>query len=269
MTASLGPTSENIAMRPVRLRPTVGQTIGTTAFFRNRPLLATLCDIIADSGQTSLSVLFHACSIGAEVYSFLIAAALHPVLKSVRITACATDLEPLFIEMARSGHYERSVLSAMRPEERAFFDEVSDSHVAVCAAIRAKVRILDAASFVTFAPDHPVDLVFLTNALIYVDGDTQRETLRKISGYNTRWLITTAFHMDRIKSDLEALDYRPVLENMRDIHDGWTDRRVDTNNPLTIPNITYHAWNLPEFSHIEDYEYKYSSIFKKGSGYDR
>jgi chemotaxis methyl-accepting protein methylase len=46
-----------------------GDSKGATAFFRNRTLLETIARLLHDQRYR---VLFHACSVGAEPYSFAI-----------------------------------------------------------------------------------------------------------------------------------------------------------------------------------------------------
>jgi hypothetical protein len=248
---------------PVRLRSAQGAHIGTTAFFRNRPLLETVLGEMRASGQTEWNVLFHSCSLGAEVYSFLMAILLDPILKVHRIRCQATDIEPAFLEMARGGVYPRGILQGLRKEEQAFFVPVNEEAVRVGPELAKRVTFLPACSFQDYPASESFDLIFLLNALLYVERSVQSQSLDRIAAYNSRWLITTGFHADAIKADLCRNGYQPVLENQEAIHEHWTDRRVVTNGGKTIPGVIFHPSSLPRFSRIPDYEYKYCAVFAK------
>ncbi len=60
------------AAATVRLRPTDGPLIETTAFFRNRAFLGAFCCQIRPSADVPKRIVAHACSIGAEAYSLAI-----------------------------------------------------------------------------------------------------------------------------------------------------------------------------------------------------
>ncbi len=253
-----------LAPPPVRLRPVTDQSIGTTAFFRNRPLLEALCERIDALDAAPITVLFHACSIGAEVYSFLIALRLHPTLaaRDVRVVAC--DIEPSFVEFARAAVYPRAIVDGMSSDERAFFEEVDAQNVRVVDDLRALVSFAPAASFVDFTTPDEFDIVFLLNALLYVPGAQQSIALDQVSAYNRSLLVTTGFHFDRIRGDMQRNGYRPVGDCARAIHDAWLDRRRDATNPgEVIPGKIYHTWSLPPFSEVDDVEYVYCALFEK------
>lgn len=254
----------NTAPPPVRLRPVTDMNIGTTAFFRNRPLLNALCAQLETHDAAVIDVLFHACSIGAEVYSFLIACRLHPVLaqKTIRLAAC--DLDPAFVNYARQGVYPATIVQGMSQQERAFFVDVDEHSVRVLDELRSLPDFLPATSFVDFETSRTFDVVFLLNALLYVPGEKQSEAIDRISTYSRRWLVTTGFHFDRIRDDLRRNGYAPVPDGAREIHDAWLDRRRPvTEASEVIPGKIFHTWSLPPFEMIEDYAYKYCAIFVK------
>jgi len=249
---------------PVRLRPVTSASIGTTAFFRNRSLLNVVLDRLAKLESSELSVLVHACSIGAEVWSLVIATDLDPryASKVIRFEAC--DIEAQFIAHAQNAVYPREILVGMQPSEQEYFDSVDDRHVRVCSRLRERVQFLSSRSVVDFEAAKQYDIVLLLNALLYLPGELQSLTLNRIARYNTSLLITTGFHFDRIKADMQRNGYRPVAAGAREIHDGWTDRRRD--GPVvneTIPGKIFHPWSLPTYSESEDFDYKYCSVFEK------
>lgn len=249
---------------PVRLRPATSVSIGTTAFFRNRALLETLLGRIARLSTTEVSVLVHACSIGAEVWSLLIAADLDSRTRGIRLSVVACDLEPAFVDHAAAAIYPRAVLAGMRAEEQAYFESVDADQVRVREDIRARATFLPAASVTQFESAERFDVVMLLNALLYLPGELQSQTIDAIARYNEHLFVSTGFHLDRIKDDLRRNGYAPCPERLREIHDGWTDRRRDgPTRDETVPGKIYHSWSLPAFSEIDDYAYKYCAIFEK------
>lgn len=246
---------------PVRLRPMVGNSIGTTAFFRNRALFDTLLEDMKSRGQISYNVMFHACSIGAEVYSFLIAYLTGGFEKYFTLQITATDREQGFLDFAALGGYPIAVTKSMSPVEKAFFG-VNNSEANVVDKVRQSIRFLAASSFVDYSCDDSLDVVVLLNALIYVPAELQAKTIDRIANYNTGLLVISAFHNDFIKQDLVRNGYRPILKNIKAIHDGWKDRRVIVQGDELRTGI-YAKWSLPEFSEIEEFEFKYCAIFEK------
>jgi hypothetical protein len=248
----------------VRLRPATPTSIGTTAFFRNRALLTVLCDRLAELHSKQISVLIHACSIGAEIWSLLISARLHPALRERDLVVYASDLEPDFVAYAERAVYPSAILEGMRPAEQVFFSRVSADYVQVDRAMVPPVQFLPAGSIKSFATEQVFDLVMLLNALLYMPGDAQSQVIDSIAQYNRHYLVTTGFHFDRIKSDMTRNGYRPVGDAAMAIHDGWLDRRRDGPSvDEVIPGKIFHPWSLPPYRAVEDHEYKYCAIFAK------
>lgn len=250
---------------PVRLRPVVGEAIGTTAFFRNRPLFDTLLEALAAGGQRSIRVLFHANSIGVEAYSFIVRYLCLGLDRGFDLECHATDRQQEFIEIARSATYPAQVLDGVSHEERHYFHQQGDL-VKIDEAAFARIRFLPSCDFREFCSDNPYDVVFLLNALVYVSAPDQAVTIDRIAGYNSKWLITTGFHRDTIKVDLTRNGYQPDTRNIREIHASWIDRLRD--QPIaqeTLPPNIHTDWSLQPFSEIEDYEYKYCALFRKSA----
>lgn len=95
---------------------------GATAFFRNRPFLETLsrrrhCPL---STQDKVTIFVHACSIGAEPYSFALwwLHRVKPGRPNMLIEIVATDIDPEFLEFAVQGCYPQTILEGMTDEER-------------------------------------------------------------------------------------------------------------------------------------------------------
>lgn len=246
---------------PVRLRPVVGQSIGTTAFFRNRPLYDVLLRDMKAGKKKYYKLLFHACSIGAEVYSFVIQYLTSSYVDDFMIEVHATDLEQPFIDFARQGKYPVDVLSAMTPDERSMFKN-NGEQAEIIQDIKQVIHFLDAESFLDFDTEENFDVVFMLNTLVYVPQSLQAAAIDKVSKYNNGYLLISAFHMNSIKQDLIRNNYLPVLDRQIEIHDSWTDRRVTEYSDSLEPGM-YANWRLPAFSEIEDFEYKYCAIFRK------
>ncbi len=247
----------------VRLRPVTERSIGTTAFFRNRMLFKVLFEELNKGGQRHYSVLFHASSVGAEVYSFVIHHRVNGYSEDFSLTVHATDLEPAFVDYAANGSYPSGILAGLQSSERSCFLQNGET-VQIVEDVRRQVEFLGATNFMDFEAQQKYDVVFLLNALIYVPADQQTLLLDRIASYNTRFLVTTGFHMESIKQDLTRCAYSPVARELKSIHDGWTDRRVPAPVTEQRPGI-YADWSLPEFAEIEDHQYKYCSLFTKSA----
>src|SRR5262249_1107431 len=124
--------------------------IGTTCFFRNRPLLRTLLEQI-DSHAAEINVLVHAASIGTDVYSFAVAWHLFfQGRKSPTLRCFATDISAKFLAQARQATFPAEILSGLSESERSFFERVDATTCRVAKSIRDCVEILAPASYVTF-----------------------------------------------------------------------------------------------------------------------
>jgi len=248
-------------MNPVRLRPTTRNSIGTTAFFRNRILFKTLLEELKACNLSEVKVLFHACSIGAEVYSFVIQYYVGGYDRYFNLHVEATDYEKEFVDYAVRGEYPLQVVQGFKGEEIRFFD-ANKNVLTIKNKVKGHVHFLNAKSFTEYETEKKYHVVFLLNALVYVEGEMQSNVIDAVSKYNSDFFVTTAFHMDRIKDDLQRNNYSPVLTNQSEIHDSWKDRRTNGEFGQLAPGI-YADWRLPEFSKVDDFEYRYCSIFKK------
>lgn len=246
---------------PIRLRPATENSIGTAAFFRNRPLFDTLLSRLKNDAGDSYRVLFHACSIGSEVYSLVARYLLQKYNGEYALTCFATDQEKDFIEYASNAQYPAVVLDGMSEDEKNFF-AIQNGYAQILSKVKSFVEFLAPSDFSVFYPTAPYDVVFLLNALVYVPAEVQEKTLENISKYNSRYLVVTAFHADTIQKDLEKNGYKPVLENQELIHESWLDRRVEMHGDVRTSQI-FADWRLPPFSEIEEHEFRYCALFEK------
>jgi hypothetical protein len=254
--------SLNAAPAPVMLRVYEGESIGSTAFFRNRPLLHTLSGLIATSGRSRLDVLIHACSVGVEPYSLAMFMRLAGLDRSVRVRIRATDVNRAFLDAAKEGIYPAAVMSGLSERERVFFEAVDNDCVRVIDEVRQSVDFLPAASFVDFQPEDRFDIVFVLNALTYVTPEQQAESVSRIASYNDWLLVASAFHPDTIDSDLATADYLPVETNAELIHEAWVERRRAV---APHPGSREYSWVLPPFRHDREFLARQCAIFRKAS----
>ena len=246
---------------PIRLRPVTERSIGTTSFFRNRPLIDTLLSRLKYDAKKTNKILFHACSVGAEVYSLIIRFLLFSYDDEYSIKCYATDREEGFVGFAKSARYPSVALNGMVDGEKRYFS-LKEEEISVLPRVRKYVDFLPAHDFTLFNTTNTYDVVFLLNALVYVPESVQRKALARISKYNSRYLVVTGFHGDSIQKDLENNGYCPILENQQAIHDSWLDRRMAIEGDVRSPTI-FTDWRLPSFSKIAGYEFKYCAIFEK------
>jgi chemotaxis methyl-accepting protein methylase len=120
---------------PLRLRPTVGYAMGTTAFFRNRVLNETLLNELLISGRKHYSILFHACSIGAEVYSFLIQYLAGGFNEHFSLSCYATDKQQDFVTYADHAQFPQEILQGCTEVERQYFT-VHDGAVSLESSVK-------------------------------------------------------------------------------------------------------------------------------------
>ncbi len=257
--------SEQNAPSPVMMRVYENDKKGATGFFRNRAFLMTAVDLLKTLPRGHINILFHACSVGAEPYSFIAYAAMNGFFQHFEsFNILATDIEPSFIAQAQAAQYPSSILNGMNDQERAFFASSSvPDMVTIHPAIKEAVQFIPAASFTDFQTDMAFDAVFVMNALTYVSAQEQTKAINAIAAYNTRFLFTTAFHPDSVKADMVQTGYHPASTNRAQIHNGWGDRI--TPAPIA-PSSPEYSWRIPPYSeNIPDYEYRCCAIFDKGT----
>lgn len=251
-----------------------GDHTGSTAFFRNRPLINTIIKLIKDNHIAPCSILYHACSLGAEPLTL----AMYGHEAGLEMDIEATDIDPVFIEIANQGLYPAVVRDSFTDQENSFFNSVNNESITPHEKYRNMVKFLPACGVEEFQTDKNYDVVFLTNILNYLDRPRQRAILQAISHYNKRYLITTSFFPNTIISDLKKAGYEPVTTNLEAIHRSWY-ARIKIDNSLIVPpgaNVTkldiinsvvnQHAWALPAYELIQDdpdKNWKYCAIFKK------
>lgn len=243
-------------LNPVMLRVYKDDKKGATAFFRNRPFLYKLLELTSKIDADQPEVLFHACSIGAEPYSF--AATVYAMEKNVAISA--TDIVPDFVGAAQAGCYPKSISKNMQENEKVFFDDIGNDQIKLKDEIRERVNFLPAASL-SDARDDEYDVVLAMNVLTYLTPEAQTKAIAEMASYARHYLCLTAFHPDQIQSDVEAIGFEPVEDDIEKIHNAWGDR---IRPVMPEPGTPEYSWMVPKFNtETPDYKYRYCAIFKR------
>lgn len=237
---------------PLMLRVYKDDKKGATAFFRNRAFLGKIVSLL----QTlpAPHVFFHACSVGAEPYSFA-ATALDAGLD---VAIDATDIEPDFVAAARRGSYPATITTGMTDEEKHWFQPSGDKMIVIDDVLRGQVNFLPSQS-VLDPLARAYDAVFAMNVLTYLTPDAQSVAIKTMAKKAKTYLCLTAFHPDTIRADIEAAGFEPVMDQQQAIHDAWGDR-------IKISGITDEnkSWAVPPYNKdSDDYAYRYGAIFKR------
>lgn len=243
--------------QPHMLRVYKDDRKGATAFFRNRPFLNTVLGLLQKETDTP-STFFHACSIGAEPYSF----AAFAKMMMLDVSIDATDIEPEFMAYAEKGVYPANVLRGMTTEEKYWFTKQKGNNVLLRDEIRRKVKFQPASS-VTQPIDKQYDAVFAMNVLTYLSPDDQTLAIVNMAKSARKFMCVTAFHPDQIKSDMEFAGFEPVEKNQEEIHNAWGDRIREGGAEAGTPA---YSWVIPPYNtDAPDYNWRYCAIFKRRS----
>jgi hypothetical protein len=137
-----------------------GQVDGTTKFFRHTaPMKRLIAHLKKQTLPAHSKILVAPCSVGCEAYSFAILAQEeglfehHPTLVIEGL-----DLQPAFIDAARTGHVPLRFLQTMPQRYHAYFAQTAhrtDRHEPLFSVrddIRARVRFLPAQSLLDVKP---------------------------------------------------------------------------------------------------------------------
>ncbi len=234
-----------------------GNQEGDTAFFRNRYLFNTVLDIMKQRPQKKFLIFFHACSIGAEVYSFVIHYLLQQSNLQFEIEVFATDINRHFLNVAQEGFYPDHILKTMTNEEINYFQFSERRFVTPIDEIKQKIKFLSPVSFLDFKSSKTMDVVFLLNALTYVAEEEQTIAIQRIANYNSFLFCVADVHKRTIKADVQVNGYIPITTNIESIHQAWDE---NSNQDLLANE---DKTNKSKFIKIPDYQYKLCSIFKK------
>ncbi len=248
---------------PVILRAYNAGHKGATAFFRNRPFLEALFAALRSVAGERITILAHACSLGAEPYSLALwwlHQALPAFPRKTSLEVVATDVDAEFLAYARRAQYPVDVLRGMTAREQSWFVRKSDT---VCVPDKARrlVRFTEPTDFVREDPPGEFDVILIMNALTYVSQEQQSAALARCAQRCRHLLGVTAFHPDSIESDVTASGFSPCTEKHREIHEAWGDRLAKGEVSADRPD---YSWRLPPYERESaDFEYRYGALFRR------
>lgn len=158
--------------------------IGVTSFFRDGPVwqylsVEILPLLLQQASEQPLRAWCLGCSTGEEAYSLALAfcqlQAEQPQYQQTRLQIFASDISPDAIAVARRGQYSLSQISALSPEQQAFFVR-HDSYYQISQSIRDMVLFAEHDAILD-PPFTRQDLIICRNVLIYFDAALQRKLL--------------------------------------------------------------------------------------------
>lgn len=247
----------NFVLKPAHHRHTA-----TTSFFRNRAFLSALIEHIRSlPDKRTLRILFHSCSVGAEPYSFVMAARLAGLFDMFgMVDVHATDIAPEFIEIAKAGIYDARIARDMPAAARAFLEAMPGTEtIRIANDIRQAVTFLPPASFTDIRTASPYDVVLCMNALTYVTPAQQHDAIVAMAGYTRQILCLTAYNPDIIKAAILAARFAPVRDHWLAIHYGWRER---LRLRRAKPGSSRYDWVLPALPFfLRDLDYTTTAMF--------
>lgn len=183
-------------------------TIGETYFFRDTPLLNAFAGHILPEvlhrkraqGRRALRIWSAGCCTGEEPYSLaiLIEQAL-PDLAEWDVAITATDINPRFLEKARTGRYsEWSFRGAPAGVRQRYFQRVAEDRHQIDARIQALVSFAELNMAQETYPcaingTDAVDVIFCRNVLMYFSAPQARRVVRRLQQSLAKdgWLIVS------------------------------------------------------------------------------
>ena len=156
-------------------------TTNVTSFFREphhfEALAALAPDLIARARSGGRVRLWSAgCSTGQEAYSIAATLlSLAPEIAQLDLRVLATDIDPVVIETARAGIYDRELLGERTPEPllRVLQEGPARNLVSMAAPVRSLIRF-EVLNLLEPWPFHgQFDIVFCRNVVIYFDVETR------------------------------------------------------------------------------------------------
>ncbi len=270
----------------IQPRATRRQSVGTF-FFRNRPELELLIRLLDKKLQNStVKVAVLACSKGAEVYS--ISYAIRCARTDLKVRLCALDISEDILEFAEAGLYSLShdgsgapsrslalggdvATSTSRDQPSSLFERMSSGEMKAMFdregdQVRVKPRFREGITWLLGDAGDPglidalglQDIVVANRFLCHMYPKQAEECLRNIarlvkpSGY----LFVSGVDLSVRSKVARELGWRPVMELIREIHEGDPSLRRDW--PLQY-------WGLePLDQRRKDWKMRYSSVFQLG-----
>lgn len=235
-------------------------TIGETYFFRDPKSFATLENSILpeiirakQKKDKKIKIWCAACSTGEEPYS--IAITLYRMLPDIHlwdIQIVATDINPLFLEKAREGHYKKWSFRGSSPElKTCYFTKIKEDVFTPLPKIRKLVKFLYINLVEDTYPDivqgtNEVDLILCNNVLIYFSSQQIENTIRKLTDslLEGGWLCVTATEapyvhdcrLDTIPYDHLFMFKKNSSKNMTRIANNEDSKSTNVNSQIKYIN---------------------------------
>ncbi len=237
-----------------------------TRFFRNRPLMDEVFDLMTASGRSRWQLFFHACSTGEEPYSFAMANLLGPRLA---LSIEAADYNPHLLAQARAGRYDwltlwRDNKGFMSRRERSQF-QLRWLHGQVCANVRraiARWHLLDYTDpGCHFEVNLPADVVFCNSSLLYHPPEVQAVVLARLCRQASEMLVVTGVDNTVLETVLPAHGFVPHGRNWEAIYDGCRLRRRAQDGHYNTPTTPF----LSDANRAKVHHFRYA-IFVKANG---
>ena len=254
----------SVLQRIVRRRARRQQFIGTF-FLRNRPELEQIRRLVAtrpDGAELRLAIL--GCSIGAQVYSVLWT--IRSARPDLKILTSGVDISPRVLAVAEqavysnesSGMVQASIFERLSEVERQEIFDWDGDNGTVKPWIREGIRWLlaDATDPEVVRLLGPQDMVLASNFLCHMPPEAAERCLR-----NMARLVKPGGHLLVLGVDLDVrekvareLGWQPLLELIREIHDG---------DPSVRGDWPWAWWGLePLDDRRRDWQLRYAAAFR-------
>lgn len=238
-----------------------------TFFLRNRPELEQIRRLVAGrppNAQLRLAIL--GCSIGAEVYSVLWT--IRTARPDLRVHTCALDISSQILAVAERAVYSsescglvgESIFERLSDQERTAMFDWRGETATVKPWLRQGIgwHQGDAADPELVRRLGPQDMVLASNFLCHMPPPAAERCLRNIAhlvapgGY----LLVLGVDLDVREKVARELNWRPLLELIREIHDG---------DPVLRRDWPWAWWGLePLDERRTDWQLRYATTYRLG-----
>lgn len=186
-------------------------TTNVTSFFREPHHFEALAEMLpAFLGRARtggrIRIWSAGCSTGQEAYSIAATIVEHaPELAQMDVKILATDIDPVVIETARRGVYDRRLLGDSPPKaiRRHLTDLPRDGFVEVAPALRGLIRFEVLNLLETWPFAGSFDVIFCRNVVIYFDAETRRALWTRFASRMPAGGVLFIGHSERMDPLLE------------------------------------------------------------------
>lgn len=236
-----------------------------TRFFRNRPLIKTVFDLVQRAHLNNSSFFFHACSTGEEPYSY----AMYKMENTgLSIKFQASDYNHSALDIARVGVYDEKTVDLINSgyisdKYKKYFNKVDGGY-----SLNQSVRlVMDDFIIVDYtkidddwASNHRADVVFCNSTLLYHSHQVQEFVLERLCIQASEILVLTGVENRILEKVLKKHGFIPYKENWEAVYDGCPLRRVKNDPVYRTPTTPY----LSDRNKVKDHYFRYSVFYKSG-----